>query len=464
MDVGELTGRAPLGVDVTSIATEQHLVRPGAVFFCRGGAPDRDLARCVAALGAVGLVVERRTSVGIPEVVVPSVEAALPAVAARLHGHPSHGLSVVGVTGTNGKGTTTFLIRALLESAGTPCGLLGGVSRVIGGRERESLHTTPGAHYLQLYLRAMVEGGDRACVMEVSSHALAQRRCDQIRFAAAVFTNMTPDHLEYHRSVRRYFAAKRRLFRELAPAVSVVGVDDRFGRRLAAQLERVVTFSLEGSADYVARAPRPTADGTEFDLVARDRKLRLRTRLRGRFNVANALAAAATAAELGVDDDALARGLEAAGPPPGRFERLTTSAPFDVIVDYAHTPAALGHALAAAREHAHGRLICVFGCAGGRDAPQRPRMGALARRLADVVVVTSDNPNGEDAEAIVAEVAAAVGSAAERIVDRPRAIARAFDLARPGDVVLIAGKGHERTTWFEGGLATDADIAHALCG
>jgi len=461
MDLHELTG-GPRGIEVSWLATELHGVRPGTLFLCRGGRRDRELAQQALERGAAALVVERRTRLGPPEVVVRNLCAALPVLAARLHGHPSRALSVVGVTGTNGKATTTFLIRALFEAAGMPCGLIGGLSYVIGGRARESHHTTPNAQYIQRDLRAMVDAGDRACAMEVSSHALAQRRCDEVRFAAAVFTNLTRDHLDYHRSMRRYFAAKRRLFRDLAPVVSVVSVDDRYGRRLAAKLDRPVTFSIAGDADFVATAIRHTAQGTEFTIAGPRRRLEVRTRLHGRFNVANALGAAATGAALGLDDDAICRGLARATGPPGRFERVEAGQPFDAIVDYAHTPDALEHALHAARELARGRLICVFGCGGDRDRSKRPLMGDVARRLADVVVVTSDNPRSEDPAAIVAEVAAAAGPTAERIVDRPSALARAFELAGPGDMVLIAGKGHERSTSFDGRLATDAEIARAL--
>jgi UDP-N-acetylmuramoyl-L-alanyl-D-glutamate--2,6-diaminopimelate ligase len=454
MDVRGLIGAGPRGVEIRSVACELHGVRPGTLFFCEGGWRS-PLAREAVRLGAVALVVRRRTRLRVPEVAVRDVDAALATAAARLNRHPSRELTVVGVTGTNGKATTTFLIRSMLEAAGMPCGVIGGVRLVIGGDARESHYTTPGAIYIQRYLRRMADAGDRACAMEVSSHGIDQRRVAGTRFAAAVFTNLSREHLDYHKTMERYFAAKRRLFVELVPGVSLVNADDAYGRRLAAEVDGALTFSLVGGADYVAAAVRSTSDGTDFTLVGRGRELRLRTRLHGRFNVSNALAAAATAAALDIDDAAIAGGLARATAPPGRFERIAAGAPCDVIADCADSTTTLACALDAARDLARGRLICVVG--GGPPDADRPAMGALVRDRADVGIVTSNSPRPrgrpEDADSVVAEVAAGAGPRAERIVDRPRAIRRALALARRGDVILIAGSGER-----------DAEVVRRLVG
>jgi UDP-N-acetylmuramoyl-L-alanyl-D-glutamate--2,6-diaminopimelate ligase len=462
-------------VEIASLAYDSRRVQPGALFFCAPGehSDGHDHAAQAVRAGAAALLVERPLGLGVPEVTVESARAAMGPVAARFYGDPARRLRVLGVTGTNGKTTTAYLMRALLQASGLQCGLLGTVKSVIGGREEPAARTTPEAIDLQADLRAMLAAGDEACAMEVSSHALALGRADAIRFAAAVFTNLTQDHLDFHPTMEEYFLAKRRLFlpeRGERPATSVVNLDDQYGRRLAEELPEALTYAVEGEAghgvesraDYAARDLRRAPEGTRFILRTPAGERPLTLAMPGRFNVANALAALAGVHSLGCQLDPLIEALEAGVRVPGRFEPLDEGQAFAVIVDYAHTPDSLENVLSAAREmvHGHGRLICVFGAGGDRDRGKRPLMGEAAARLADEVIVTSDNPRSEDPEAIIDEIFAGIheprvaptsGYTANGIADRRVAIHAAIDDGRPGDVVVIAGKGHEQGQELAGG-------------
>jgi UDP-N-acetylmuramoyl-L-alanyl-D-glutamate--2,6-diaminopimelate ligase len=369
--------------------------------------------------------------------------------AARLHGDPTATLRTIGVTGTNGKTTSAYLLRALLEAAGRPTGLLGTVKSVVGGVEREVARTTPEAIDLQATFAAMRDAGDTHCVMEVSSHALALGRADAIHWAAAIFTNLTQDHLDFHPTMEDYFAAKRLLF-EAGPRVAVVNVDDPYGARLAADFPAATTIAIDDpGADLRATGVRSTMTGSTFDAGG----LELRSPLPGRFNVLNVLGAVAAVRALGVSDDTIVAALPEAGRVPGRFEPVDEGQDFAVLVDYAHTPDSLENVLRAARPLTQRRLLCVFGCGGDRDRGKRPQMGEIAARLADHTIVTSDNPRSEDPEAIVAEILAGIGDRdrTEAIVDRHDAIERAVAMAGAGDIVVIAGKGHEQGQEFEAG-------------
>jgi UDP-N-acetylmuramoyl-L-alanyl-D-glutamate--2,6-diaminopimelate ligase len=466
-------GAAP--IEVASLAYDSRAVTPGALFFCvRGGHSDgHDHAGDALARGAVALVVERPLGLGVPEIEVPCARTAMAAMAVRFYGDPSASLRVVGVTGTNGKTTSVFLIAGLLAASGEPCGLLGTVKSVIGGREGPVIHTTPEAIDLQASFRAMLDGGDRACAMEVSSHALAQHRVDGTRFAAALFTNLTQDHLDFHATMEDYFAAKSRLF-EADTALRVVNIDDPYGRRLARRHPDAVTYALSEPADYGARDLRFSVAGAQLRASTPEGELELTSRLPGAFNVSNVLGAVATAHTMGVSLELIAAALPEIAPAPGRFQALDEGQPFTVLIDYAHTPDSLENVLRAARSLTDGRLLCVFGCGGDRDRGKRPQMGRISAALADLTVVTSDNPRSEEPAAIVAEILAGVGSgpgagagrgaAVEAIVDRREAIARAISLARRGDVVVIAGKGHEQGQEFAGGRRLpfdDAQVARA---
>jgi UDP-N-acetylmuramoyl-L-alanyl-D-glutamate--2,6-diaminopimelate ligase len=455
-------------VDVMTLAYDDRRVTPGSVFFCVPGftRDGHDYAAEAVARGAVALVVDHPLGLGVPEVVVEDVRAAMAPAAARLHGDPTATLRTIGVTGTNGKTTTAYLVRALLEAAGEQTGLLGTVTSVVGGVEHAVARTTPEAIDLQATFAAMRDAGDTHCVLEVSSHALALGRADAIHWAAAIFTNLTQDHLDFHPTMDDYFAAKRRLF-EAAPGVAVVNIDDRYGARLAAELRdelpRLVTVGIASEdADLRATQIESSFGGSVFTAGG----MRLRSPLPGRFNVMNVLGAVAAVRALGVDDATIAAALPQAGRVPGRVEPVDEGQDFAVLVDYAHTPDSLENVLCAARPLTAGRLLCVFGCGGDRDRGKRPQMGAIAARLADETIVTSDNPRSEDPEAIIAEILAGIDdpAAVEAIVDRRAAIERAVALAERGDVVVIAGKGHELGQEFENGRKLPFDDVRVARG
>ncbi|MEX2211437.1 MAG: UDP-N-acetylmuramoyl-L-alanyl-D-glutamate--2,6-diaminopimelate ligase [Gaiellaceae bacterium] len=420
----EVANGAP--VDVRDLAYDALAVGPGTLFFCVPGsrADGHDFAGDAVARGAVALVVERPLELPVPQLLVPSARAAMAPAADEFFGCPTEELQVVGVTGTNGKTTTAFLLYSILAAAGRRPGLLGTVEARVGGRARQLERTTPEAIDLQRMFREMLAAGDRSCAVEASSHASELHRLDRVRFAALVFTNLTRDHLDFHGTMERYFEAKRRLFGEWPAAINV---DDPWGRRLVDELGGdTLTFGFSAGADV-----RPEAlDGVEL-------------RLRGRFNVLNALGALAAARLLGVEESAARAGIEMVEGVPGRFEEVDEGQPFTVLVDYAHTPDSLENVLRAARELGEGRLLCVFGCGGDRDREKRPLMGRVASELADIAVVTSDNPRSEDPDAIIAEVVAGAGGDVQVEPDRRAAIAGAIEAARPGDVVVVAGKGHE---------------------
>jgi UDP-N-acetylmuramoyl-L-alanyl-D-glutamate--2,6-diaminopimelate ligase len=454
--------------EITGLAYDSRAVRGGELFFCVSGfqSDGHDYAPQALTSGAVALVVERSLGLGVPEVLVESARAAMAPLAARFYGDPTAQLRVVGITGTNGKTTTAYLAQALLEAAGEQCGLLGTVKSLVGGQERAVTRTTPEAIELQADFRAMLDGGDSACAIEVSSHALELGRADSVRFAASVFTNLTQDHLDFHDTMEDYFQAKRLLFAAHAPDVSIVNIGDPYGRRLAQEIPSVKTFAVEAAADYSASELRCDFAGCSFALrVPGEEQARVvRLPMPGRFNVANALGAIAAAHELGGDLDALIGALEHGVHVPGRFEPVDEGQDFAVLVDYAHTPDSLENALAAAREliavrnGAGGRVVCVFGAGGDRDRGKRPLMGEIAARLADVTIVTSDNPRSEEPEQIIAEIMSGVARVAKgeappvcSIADRAIAIDEAIAAAQSGDVLVIAGKGHEQGQEFAGG-------------
>jgi UDP-N-acetylmuramoyl-L-alanyl-D-glutamate--2,6-diaminopimelate ligase len=424
--------RGDASVDVTGVTHDSRQVGPGSLFCCVPGrvTDGHDHAPAAVAAGAVALLCERPLDLPVAQVVVADVRATMGPVAAAFHGHPSASMDVVGVTGTNGKTTTTFLLQAILEAAGRPTGVIGTLS---GAR------TTPEAPELQARLAELRDEGRRAVAMEVSSHALALDRVAGTRFRVAVFTNLSRDHLDFHETMEDYFAAKARLFEPRYADVAVVNADDPRGRLLAdAASVPTRTYSLHDVEGLELGATSST--GTW-------RGQRLVVPLGGSFNVANALAALGAAVELGVDEATAVAGLAGAAQVPGRFEVVTTDQPFQVVVDYAHTPDGVEQVLKAARAVTAGRVLVVLGAGGDRDWDKRPMMGEAAARHADVVVVTSDNPRSEDPEVIAAAVAA--GAAGHRDVrvelDRRAAIELAVRDARPGDVVVVAGKGHETT-------------------
>jgi UDP-N-acetylmuramoyl-L-alanyl-D-glutamate--2,6-diaminopimelate ligase len=430
----EVRGGAP--TDVTDLAYDTRSVVPGALFFCVRGerADGHDFAVEAVERGAAALVVERPLDLGVPQLVVPSARAAMAVVADEFFERPTEELLLAGVTGTNGKTTTAYLLHSIFAAAGMSPGLIGTIESRVGGEARPAVRTTPEAIDLQRTFRAMLDAGDRSCAMEATSHGSELGRLDRVRFKVLVFTNLTQDHLDFHGTMERYFDAKRRLFSEAEPVpAAAINVGDPWGRQLAEDLRRldrapVLTYGVTGDADI-----------REHSFV---------TRLKGRFNTENILAAVAVSELLGVPEAAVREGVENLPGVPGRFEALDEGQPFPVLVDYAHTPDSLENVLRAAREFTTGRLICVFGCGGDRDRGKRPQMGRVASELADVAIVTSDNPRSEDPLAIIDEILIGVVGDVEIEEDRRVAIGKAIAMAGTRDVVVIAGKGHEQGQEF----------------
>jgi UDP-N-acetylmuramoyl-L-alanyl-D-glutamate--2,6-diaminopimelate ligase len=442
----------PSGITVRDVTHDSREAGPGVLFACRPGirADGHDFGPAAVEAGSPVLLVERELAVGGVQLVVPAVAEAMGPVAARVHGDPSTRLDLVGITGTNGKTTTAFLMEAVQRAAGHRTGLLGTVQTLIAGEPVAGVRTTPESTDLQRLLARMVAAGVTAASMEVSSHGLALGRVTGTRFAATAFTNLTQDHLDFHRDLEDYFAAKARLFTPEFTGVAVVNVDDPFGRRLVDQVDvEVVRLSTtgRGGADVDATAVRSDADGSTFTARLRGGSVEVRTALPGHFNVANALTALALAELTGIGLEAAAAGVGSLTGVPGRMERVDVGQPYAVLVDYAHTPDSLENLLHAARRLATGKLLVVIGCGGDRDRGKRPLMGRAAAALADVAVLTSDNPRSEDPEAILAAMADGAREVPDaRVlvhVGRRDGIAAALEVADAGDVVVIAGKGHE---------------------
>jgi UDP-N-acetylmuramoyl-L-alanyl-D-glutamate--2,6-diaminopimelate ligase len=432
--------------EIRDLAYDARDAGPGALFFCVRGmrADGHDFAPEAVENGAVALVVERALDLPVPQLVVADSRAAMAGAAEEFFGRPTTELQVAGVTGTSGKTTTAFLLYAVLAAAGRRPGLLGTVETRVDGERRPATRTTAEAIDLQRLFREMLDAGDKSCAMEATSHGSALGRLDRVRFAALVFTNLSQDHLDFHPTMEDYFQAKRRLFFGDAPPPAAVNVGDEHGRRLADELgvagTPLVTFGFSEDADIRPESLDLSGSVTTFTAAG----ISLRTRLRGRFNVENVLGIVAAAQLLGIPADAVAAGVESIGGVPGRFELVDEGQPFTVVVDYAHKPGALENVLRAARELTSGRVLCVFGAGGDRDAAKRPQMGRIAAELADVPILTSDNPRSEDPAAIAEQVLAGMNGEPAVELDRRAAIARAIELAEPGDVVVIAGKGHER--------------------
>jgi UDP-N-acetylmuramoyl-L-alanyl-D-glutamate--2,6-diaminopimelate ligase len=454
VDVLELRGDPR--TEIASVTHDSRAVGPGALFCCvRGSTADgHDHAPGAVAAGAAALLVERPLGLGVPEVQVASVRAAMGPIADVAWGRPSTKLAVLGVTGTNGKTTTTYVLEAIARAAGVRPGVIGTIGARIAGEPVPGERTTPEATELQALLARMVDAGVGLAAIEVSSHALVMHRVDGTRFAAACFTNLSHDHLDFHASLEEYFEAKALLFDPARTDAAATNLDDPHGVEIARRAEAaglsVVGFGLD-APDAAVRAEGLDAGpgGNRFRLVTPYGSADVHSPLVGRFNASNALAAAATALAAGLDVGPVAAGLSAPVVVPGRMERIEAGQPFPVLVDYAHTPDGLEQVLRAARPlvRGGGRLLVVFGCGGDRDRAKRPAMGKVAAALADVVVVTSDNPRSEDPMAIIDEVVAGVPSGVDPVVepDRRAAMALALTLAgrEDGDVVVIAGKGHE---------------------
>ena len=472
--------RGSLETEIRGIAADSREVKEGDLFVAVPGLK-RDGADFISeALDrkAAGLVVReffRVVDEKIPQVRVEDPRLALALISHEFYGHPSRRMRTIGVTGTNGKTTVAYLAQAVLAAAGFRTGLLGTIVYQMGQRTLPSDLTTPPPPRLAALLQEMRRAGCSHAVMEVSSHALDQDRVAGVEFQAAVFTNLSREHLDYHPSWDDYREAKGRLFRDLhlgsgdpAGKRAILNREDPLWERYRALARTpAITYGFSPEADLAAADLRLDEGGSSFRLIVRGAAYPARLRLLGRHNVLNALAAVAVGLAEGIEPPHALAALEKVETIPGRLERIESGAPFAVLVDFAHTPDALENALSTLRALWKGRLICVFGCGGDRDRGKRPLMGAAAARVADVLIVTSDNPRSEDPEAIVSEILAGVagaGGRAEAIVDRRAAIARALDLARPGDVVLIAGKGHESRQIFKDRIVPfdDRETARAL--
>jgi UDP-N-acetylmuramyl-tripeptide synthetase len=453
---GTLTG-GDEAAPVYDVTHDSRQARAGWLFVAiRGDKLDGNrFAADVSRQGALGVVSESESPDDFDGawIRVDDARRALALAAAEVQRHPSRELKLIGITGTNGKTTTAYLVAAVVEAAGESVALVSTVEYRVAGERQPALHTTPEASDLQRILRRAVESGCRIAVMESSSQALDLRRCDALRYEVAAFTNLTRDHLDYHGTMESYFDAKRRLFDGRLgepPRVSVINADDEYGQRLSQELSsagrRVLRFAIDADAEVTARGVEFSMSGTRMRLRTPEGEREVTSPLVGRPHVYNILTAAACAHAVGIGLDATARALKTCGGAPGRFERVAHAGDFAVVVDYAHTDDALRNVLRTARDVTRGRVITVFGCGGDRDRTKRAPMGEAAASLSDVTIATSDNPRTEDPEAILRDIEVglrATGKPYLKIVDRREAIRRAIEEARAGDLVVIAGKGHE---------------------
>ncbi|MCL5292444.1 MAG: UDP-N-acetylmuramoyl-L-alanyl-D-glutamate--2,6-diaminopimelate ligase [Actinobacteria bacterium] len=452
-----LTGASLIGgdVEIGGLAYDSRLVKPGDLFIAiRGFQMDgHDFAGEAVGRGAAAVVAEKgMSSLDVPQILVGDSRATLAALADAYYAHPTRSLKLVGVTGTNGKTTTTFLVESIFKAAGLKAGLVGTVECHIADEIVPVVRTTPEASDLQRTFNEMVSRGIEAAVIEASSHALDLHRVDGCDFDVAVFTNLSQDHLDYHSSIESYFEAKMLLF-DRDGVVGVVNADDEYGRRIARKMgDRCIRYSTKDKVEVYARKRAVSATGSHFTMETHAGRIGIRLKFPGSFNVQNALAATGSAIALGIPIEDIKEGLESLEGVSGRFERVLAGHDRTIIVDYAHTPDGLEKTLTAARELTEGKLICVFGCGGDRDRAKRPLMGEVSGRLADRTIITSDNPRGEEPVAIIAEIERGTrrvpGVDYMIVEDRREAIKRAIMEAGKGDFVVIAGKGHERGQIF----------------
>ena len=469
--------------DILALAHDSRKVEPGTLFVCMKGATvdGHSFAAAAVAKGAAAVLAEQEvTGVDtVPVIRTPDVRQAVERIAAWFYGDPSTQLRLVGVTGTNGKTTTTHIIRSIFNRAGRPCGVSGTLHTLIGDRVVPVKNTTPDVLDLQSTLRDMVDGGMKAVAMEVSSHALALGRVAGCEYDTAVFTNMTQDHLDFHQTMENYREAKSLLFRQLvadgsqkANKSAIANIDDPAGEYMLAQTKaRRIGYGMSEKADLRAVDIDLRPEGASFRVTGRWGEFAVQSRLTGLFNVYNMLAAIGVGCAEGIDIPVIQASLAEFEQVPGRFERVDIGRPFSVIVDYAHTPDGLENVLKTAKQFVRGQLIVVFGCGGDRDRTKRPIMGELATRYADRAIVTSDNPRSEDPAFIIGQIMAGITSPEARRKtttesDRRTAIRQALSMGQPGDVILIAGKGHEnyqiladRTIHFD-----DREVVRELAG
>lgn len=460
-------------IEITQLCYDSRQVTQGALFFALPGQKLKGTRFVEEAIdrGARAIVAEEVLSgVSVPLLRVPNARRAMGEMADFFYQHPSHSLAVCGVTGTNGKTTTTFLVHHLCEGSGRYCGLLGTVQYILPGTVEEASRTTPESIELQEMMQRMRQGGFKAVALEASSHAIVQERLRGVEFDVAIFTNLTQDHLDFHGTIENYFDAKFLLFKNLAEqkqkrGKAVVNIDDRYGRLLLDRLPRqlsVVTYGQSLHADFRASDIRYNATGTQFCLEARGRSYLVRSPLIGLFNVYNALGALASATAMGLELRRAVKALESAPQVPGRLERVPGRQPFQIFVDYAHTPDALENVLRTLHQLKQGRLIVLFGCGGDRDRTKRPLMANAAERYADEIIVTTDNPRSEDPMAIIDDIKKGFQKKSyHSICDREEAIHEVIRQAAAGDMIVIAGKGHENYQEVNGVKMPFDDLAIA---
>jgi UDP-N-acetylmuramoyl-L-alanyl-D-glutamate--2,6-diaminopimelate ligase len=474
-DVGIADAEDVVDREISGIAYDSRRVTPGMLFVAiRGRNVDgHEYIKTAIKRGAAAVICQSDAPTHSPlgALSVPNTRVALARTAAAFYDHPSSKLEVVGVTGTNGKTTVSFMLKHILETVGRKTGLLGTVRYEIGERMIPAQRTTPEALEIQQMMRQMMRANCVDCVMEVSSHGLEQNRVDQVEFDVAIFTNLTPEHLDYHGGMEPYFAAKRKLFESLRSGPktgsAVINVDDPYGVRLAEELADLdcLTFGRAESADLRLEEISVSADATRFTFAASGVAHQCELPLIGRYNAMNALAAIGGALKLGVSVFDAVRALRSVATVPGRLEEVNAGQPFSVLVDYAHTEDALSNAMTTLREIADGRLLTLFGCGGNRDAKKRAAMGEVTARMADLAVLTSDNPRNESPESIADQVMVGYASVRDEgclvELDRARAIEEIIRMAQPGDIVLIAGKGHETYQEFKNTVVPFDDRVHA---
>ncbi len=438
------------GLSITGLTYDSRAVKAGDLFFAVKGvhADGHDFIAAVREKGAAAAVVERKVNDPLPQTVVPSVLKAMSAISNRFFNEPTKQVPVIGITGTNGKTTTTYIIERLLANAGKTCGVMGTVNYRIGNDIRNAPNTTPMSLDVQSFFAELVRKKIDVGIMEVSSHALELSRVDDVHYSVGVFTNLTQDHLDFHKTMDAYFDAKAKLFRGRPQTKPVINVDDPYGEKLAKEFPKAVTFGTSSAATLRAENATTNLSGIHFNLLfPSGKKAAVSNNLIGLHNVANCLSAAGALLAYGMSEDQIADGLNKKHGVPGRLERVDAGQDFVVVVDYAHTHDALEQVLKALRAAGPKRLHCVFGAGGDRDKTKRPRMGKVAVQLADQVVVTSDNPRSEDPKQIMKDIEAGIQETGKKnytlCEDREEAIRRAIHAARTGDILLIAGKGHE---------------------
>ena len=413
----------------------------------------------------VALVEKKDPSVDMPQIEVANSRLALAQAANNFYERPTDNFDLIGVTGTNGKTTVTYMIESIFKAAGKTTGLIGTVKYNIAGKDLDVTHTTPESLELQELFNEMKEAGVNAAIMEVSSHAAKFNRIDGSRFDQVIFTNLTQDHMDFHRDFDDYFASKKKLFQLNKKATKIINIDDGYGKKLLDSVtgSKILTYGLNEKADFMARNLKSDHDGTSFELELDGKIYPFELQMGGYFNVYNALAAIACATDASIDPETIRDGLARLQVVPGRFEMLKLDAPFKVIVDYAHTPDGLKNVLSAAKQITDGRLIAVFGCGGDRDADKRPMMGKIAASIADIVVTTSDNPRSEDPELIIEQITINGGSYIKE-ANREKAIAKAISMADENDTIVIAGKGHETTQEINGAVIpfNDREVATSI--